>query len=160
MTIEGISVGDLNMSEKPHPFPGNCNLLNCVQACGQVVLNYRQQTHVKYVSSAHSEINNTGRSLCLFSQASTCVCLPGSILPHCSKVVNTFAAACQATVKYCLCSVGPITRQLKNSYEHWTSLARLAYAEYSKADLLFVDYCAELKQVHSVWNAAHFWRVL
>lgn len=42
-----------------------------------------------------------------------CACLAGSILPHCSQAVNTFAAACQAPVKYCLCSHGPISRQLK-----------------------------------------------
>lgn len=50
-----------------------------------------------------------------FSQAASCACLPGSILPHCSKAVNTFAAACQPTVKYCLCSVGPISRQLNTA---------------------------------------------
>lgn len=53
---------------------------------------------------------------CIVPQAAACACLPVSILPHCSEAVNTFAAACQATVKYCLCSLSPHLQAAENLY--------------------------------------------
>lgn len=79
--------------------------------------------YVKYVTRRHQV------SPLAFSQASACAYLRGSILPHCSKAVNTFAAACQATVKYCLCSLGPISRQLKAAMKT-ELLPDLQYVEY------------------------------
>lgn len=71
-----------------------------------------------------------------------CASLAGSILPHCSQAVNTFAAACQAPVKYCLCSLGPISTQLK-----------AAMKTEPVPDSQYVQYVA--KHVCSVSNAAH-----
>ena len=58
-----------------------------------------------------------------------CALLPGSILPHCSRVVNSFAAACQTAVKYWLCLLcspsnrpGPKTTVRPGVTQHYTQL--------------------------------------
>lgn len=65
-------------------------------------------------------------------------------MPHCSEAVNTFAAACQATVKYCLCSVGPISKQLKAAMKT-ELLPDSQYVEYIAKQICSVSTIVQLK---------------
>lgn len=73
-----------------------------------------------------------------------CASLAGSILPHCSQAVNTFAAACQAPVKYCLCSLGPIARQLKAAMKT-EPLPDSQYVQYIAKHICSVSNAAQMK---------------
>lgn len=75
----------------------------------------------------------------------------GSILPHCSKAVNTFAAACQAAVKYCLCSFGLVSKQLKTAMRTGFLMLNCANVEYiNKGVLLFVECSTEYEKGSSM----------
>lgn len=75
-----------------------------------------------------------------------CASLAGSILPHCSQAVNTFAAACQAPVKYCLCSLGPISGQLKAAMKT-EPLPDSQYVQYIAKHICSVSNAAQMKLI-------------
>lgn len=74
-------------------------------------------------------------------------CVAGSILPHCSKAVNTFAAACQAAVKYCLCSVWPHLQAAENSSENSTSHVRLCISRINRKTVIIFRYMRRLYSI-------------
>lgn len=88
--------------------------------------------------------DNAKWALSSVTRASACASLPGSILPHCSEAVNTFAAACQASVKYCLCSVGPISEQLKAAMKT-ELLPDSQYVEYIAKQICSVSTIVQLE---------------
>lgn len=92
---------------------------------------YKNKHMVKNHSSfcLLSHCTTLSESCLIFPGFCLCLSLPGSILPHCSKAVNTFAAACQPAVKYCLCSVGLISRQLKTAMKTELLLPDIAYVQ-------------------------------
>ncbi len=60
------------------------------------------------------------------------------LLPHCSEVVNTSAAACQLTVKYCLCSTDPVSLPKKTA--PFSPLREAYIKTQTTASLHFTDF--------------------